>query len=148
MAVDKSVEVKESRKREKRRPFGVPVSRLGVSQDIEGFHLRWVNDEPGRLHAAQESGYSFVEPEEVGRESKDGDSRVKELVGVQRNEKDPMYAYLMKIPMEWYLEDQEHRNTAQDKFDEAIRKGMLDAHPGDNRYIPEGGISYKTTKTK
>lgn len=148
MAVDKSVEVKETRKREKRRPFGVPVSRLGVSQEIEGFHLRWVNDEPGRLHMAQESGYSFVEPSEVGRESQEGDTRVKELVGVQRNDKDPMHAYLMKIPTEWYLEDQDQRNSAQDKFDDAIRKGTLEAHPGDNRYVPEGGISYKTNKIK
>lgn len=139
------VEVKETRKREKRRPFGVPVSRLEVSQGVEGFHLRWVNDEPGRIHLAQESGYQFVEPNEVGRAG-DDENKVKELVGVQRDDVTPMFAYLMKIPMEWYLEDKEARDSAQDKFDDAIRKGALERQSGDGRYVPNGGITYQTNK--
>lgn len=143
MAVDK----KEVRNLEKRRPFGVPVGRLGISREIEGFHLRWINDEPGRIAMAQESGYSFVGPDEVGRTSTEED-KVKELVGVQRDEKTPLYAYLMKIPMEWYLEDKELRDQVQDKFDDAIRKGSLEKQAGENRYVPDGGITYKTNRTK
>lgn len=133
---------KEERTRAKRRPFGVPTSRLGVYKEIEGFHLRWVNDEPGRLSLAQESGYEFVAPEEVGRS--DEGTQVKELVGVSRDEVTPMYAYLMKIPMEWYLEDKQARDLIQDKFDDAIRQGQLERQAGDGRYVPDGGISYKT----
>jgi hypothetical protein len=127
------------RKQEKRRPFGVPVSRLSVSQEIEGYHLRWINDEPGRIALAQESGYSFVEPHEVGRT---GEDKVKELSGVQRDERTPMYMYLMKIPMEFYLEDRNVLKSQQDNIDDAIRGGKLVS--GENRYVPEGGISYKT----
>jgi hypothetical protein len=132
----------ETRKREKRRPFGVPVSRLGVSKEIEGYHLRWINDEPGRIALAQESGYEFVTPEEVGRA--DEGTQVKEHVGTGRDDVTPMYAYLMKIPMEWYLEDKQARDLIQDQFDDAIRKGQLERRAGDGRYVPDGGISYKT----
>lgn len=136
-------EKKTTRTREKRRPFGVPVSRLSIAYEIEGYHLRWINDEPGRIHQAQESGYEFVEPQEVGRDARE-DNRVKELVGTQRNDSDPMFAYLMKIPMEWYLEDRDAVNAQVDKVDEAIRNGTLEKRAGDGRYVPSGGISYKT----
>lgn len=137
----------EVRAQEKRRPFGVKTGRLAVSQEVPGFHLRWVNDEPGRLHLANESGYQFVTPEEVGRAPTD-DDKVKELVGVQRDGKNPMYAYLMKIPMEWYLADREEVGKIQDQFDDAIRSGSLERRSGDGRYIPEGGITYKTNKQR
>lgn len=133
----------QERQRSKRRPFGVPTSKLSVNEFIDGFHLRWINDEPGRIAQAQDSGYQFVEPNEVGRVSKE-DNKVKELVGVQRDEKTPMYAYLMKIPMEFYLEDRELMNQQLDEIDNAIRGGNLDRQRGDGRYVPEGGISYKT----
>ncbi len=135
-------EVKTTRTREKRRPFGVPVSRLSIAQEIEGYHLRWVNDEPGRLHQAQESGYEFVEPAEVGRSDRD-DNRVKELAGTLRDGS-PMFTYLMKIPTEWYLEDRELVNQQADKIDDAIRSGRLEKQNGDGRYIPSSGITYKT----
>lgn len=143
--VEKKVEntVKTERQRQKRRPFGVPVSKLSVNELIEGYHLRWINDEPGRIANAQDSGYLFVEPSEVGRESRE-DNKVKELVGVQRDEKTPMFAYLMKIPMEFYLEDRQLLNEQLDEIDNAIRGGKIDRQAGDGRYVPEGGISYKT----
>jgi hypothetical protein len=143
--VEKKAEntVKTERQRQKRRPFGVPVSKLSVNGLIEGYHLRWINDEPGRISNAQDSGYSFVEPSEVGRESRE-DNKVKELVGVQRDEKTPMFAYLMKIPMEFYLEDRALMNEQLDEIDNAIRGGKIDRQVGDGRYVPEGGISYKT----
>jgi hypothetical protein len=136
--------VNEVRKSEKRRPFGVPVSRLSVSVEIEGMHLRWINDEPGRIPHAQESGYAFVSPEEVGRVSREADERVRELVGTHRDQKTPMYAYLMKIPMEYYLEDRAVLNEQVDDIDDAIRKGRTDRPLGSDRYVPDGGISYKT----
>lgn len=151
MEVEKKEEVKETRLKEKRRPFGVPQSRLTIDASYldPAFHYRWINDEPGRLPLAQQASYQFVTPDEVGRVSVDrDDNRVKEIVGVARDEKTSMYAYLMKVPMEYYLEDQAARSTAQDKFDEAIRQGTLEARPGDGRYVPQGGISYKTNKIK
>lgn len=131
-----------TRSQEKRRPFGVPVSRLSIFKEIDGYHLRWINDEPGRLALAQESGYTFVEPSEVGRASND-DNMVKELVGTQRDNS-PMFAYLMKIPMEYYLEDRNLMDNKLDKIDDSIRRGNYERQSGDGRYVPDGGITYKT----
>ena len=143
MAV-KEEQVKEVRTREKRRNFGVPVSRLSVAKEPEGFHLRWINDEVGRLALAQESGYQFVEPAEVGRAPTE-DNKVKEFTGsAQRDGVTPMFTYLMKIPLEWYLEDKQVRDGLQDKFDDAIRNGTLERSPG--QYVPSGGIKYTTNK--
>lgn len=128
------------REQQRRRKFGVPQSRLDVLETIEGYHLRWINDEPGRLEIAQDSGYTFVDPSEVGKSARE-DSRVKELVGVQRDDKTPMYAYLMKIPMEFHLEDKDAMNSQLDQIDDAIRGGKLVSR--DNGYVPDGGISYK-----
>jgi hypothetical protein len=128
--------------RKKRQPFGVARSKLGVNKTISGQHLRWVNDEPGRVQQALDGDYSFVTPEEVGREASP-DNKVKVLAGVQKNG-DPMYAYLMKIPEEYYLEDKEYSVKQLDAIDDAIRGGRLDKSVGDGRYVPEGGISYKT----
>lgn len=145
MEVEQTEEIKQERKREKRRAFGAPKSRLSVNKEIEGFHLRWINDEPGRIQEALNSDYSFVTPEEVGRVPVDrDDQKVKELVGVGRDDSTPLYAYLMKIPQEWYEEDKIERGSLQDKFDEAIRQGALEKSP--NQYVPAGGIKYQTLK--
>ena len=138
MAVDKKTE----RTQQKRRPFGVAQTRLAVNKEIEGYHLRWINDEPGRVEQAMESGYSFVEAEEVGKVARE-DNRVRELVGVARDEKSPMYAYLMKIPQEFYLEDRGIIENQNKQIENAIKQGKINQSAGDGRYVPSGGISYK-----
>ena len=140
MAIDKKT---NERAQVKRRPFGVPVQRLGVSKDIPGYHLRWVNDEPGRVEQALESGYQFVDPEEVGKVARE-DNKVRELVGVARDDRNPLYAYLMKIPEEFYLEDRAVLENQNKSIENAIKSGKLNSQSGDGRYVPEGGISYKT----
>jgi hypothetical protein len=143
--VEQDKEVTKVRSLEKRRPFGVPVSRLGVNKEIEGYHLRWVNDTPGRLAMAQQSGYEFVAPEEVGRIPFDrDDQRVKELADTTSKDGLPTYAYLMKIPQEWFEQDKDIREEQQDQFDDAIRAGTIESRAGDGRYVPKNGISYKT----
>lgn len=143
MTEEKKTVAKAARANEKRRPFGVKVGRLAIFEDIPGYHLRWINDEPGRLNLADQSGYSFVSPEEVGRAPTES-GRCVELVGLQRDNSTPMYAYLMKIPMEWYEEDKAAREQLQDNFDNAIRAGQLDRQNGDGRYVKN--VTYKTNK--
>jgi hypothetical protein len=136
----KMAEQKETKvTRNKRIPFNVPRTKLSVDVEIEGYHLRWVNDVPGRIHQAEQAGYQFVEPKEIG--STDEGTRVSVLGGVQKNGS-PLIQYLMKIPMEWYLEDKKLASDHLDEIDRAIRGGKTDgAHA--NRYVPEGGISIK-----
>jgi hypothetical protein len=135
--------VSEVRTLEKRRPFGVANSKLGINREIEGYHLRWINDTPGRLAMAQDSGYEFVTPDEVGRVPLDREkTKVKELVDTTSKDGNPTYAYLMKIKQEWYEEDKKIREEQQDQFDDAIRAGSIENSAG--RYVPKGGITYKT----
>ena len=44
----------------------------------------------------------------------------------------------MKVEQEFYDEDQARLQGEVDKFDRAIKRGELDAKPGDKRY--NGGI--------
>lgn len=125
--------------RTSRVPFGVPRTKLDVPMELPGKHLHWINDTPGRIMEAQRGGYEFVNPKEIGIGDKE--SKVKRLVG--RNEDNtPMYAYLMKIDLDWYEEDQKVLHRQADAFDEAIKRGKLDEKPGDNRY--DAGISVST----
>lgn len=129
---------KTTAKREKRIPFGVPQTKLSIPQEIDGFHCHWVNDQNGRIFQAERGGYSFVEPAEVGIPS--DESRVKVQAGTLKDGS-PMFSYLMKIPMEWYLEDQASGQKQLDTIDRAIQSGKFETT--NNNYVPEGGISIK-----
>ena len=133
---------KNERSQEKRRPFGVARQRLTVNQDIPGYHLRWIVDEPGRIEAALEAGYTFVEPSEVGKQARE-DNKIRELSGVQRDDKTPQYSYLMKVPEEYYLEDRAAIEKQNKDIERAIKGGKVNPEANDGRYIPDGGISYK-----
>lgn len=139
--VKEEVKVQPKPTRNKRVPFGVPQTKLSVNNTIDGFHLHWVNDENSRLFQAEQGGYQFVDPSEVGVAG-ERESRVKVLVG-SNADGSPMFAYLMKIPMEYYLEDQQILQGQLDQIDKAIRSGKFDEKAGDARYVPKEGISYK-----
>ena len=117
--------------REKRVPFGVARTKLEVPMTLEGFHLHWVNDSPGRVMEAQRGGYTFVDPKEVG--ATDSGSQVKRLVGKDESGA-ALYAYLMKIEIGFYNEDQGLIQAEVAKFDQAIKRGTLEQVAGDNRY--------------
>jgi hypothetical protein len=135
-------ETKTTQLRNKRKPFGVPRSKLSVEKQDPAFHYRWILDAPGRIQEAIEGDYSFVEPSEVGREP-NGEN--KEFVRGDTNpDGSAQRQYLMKIPREFYEEDKKEAQSHLDQIDAAIRGGKLSQVAGDNRYIPDGGISIKT----
>ncbi|HMZ55836.1 MAG TPA: hypothetical protein PLT48_13370 [Nitrospira sp.] len=118
-------------RRPERIPFGVPQSRLNVPLQIPGYHLHFINDSPGRLQQAQLGGYTFVAPSEIGLSG--AETQYKVLAG--RNEDgSAMYAYLMKIELEFYEEDQRFHQKTVDQFDEAIRRGKIEERGNENRY--------------
>lgn len=123
--------------RKTRTPFGVPKFKLGVPMQIEGFHLHWINDTPGRVQEALSSGYQFVVPKEVGIPTEE--TQVKRLVGTQESG-EPLYAYLMKIELDYYEEDQKELQRQVDMFDNLVRQGKLEQATNDKRYQPGTGI--------
>lgn len=134
-----------SRTRRDRTPFSASRKRLEVryvDKDFEKkFHAHWFNDQDGRVERAQEAGYEFVTPAEVGgvgdREVHSGNtdlnSKVSRVVGRAEGNQ-PIRAYLMKLQREWYEEDQAKKQEANDLVDKAIRAGRAGGAEIGNRY--------------
>ena len=129
--------------RRKRESHGMARYRLSVPQGIEGYYIRWCNDDGREIEWRLQSDYAFVEPNEVGL-SDVTESKVKRLVGVKENG-DPLFAFLMKIRSEWRAEDEREESEMQARIEQQIKGGTI-SNPGEDvstRYIPKGGISLK-----
>jgi len=116
--------------RKKRIPFGVPTSKFPKPDDDDRFHYHVFNDkwakEPGRVVRALKAGYEVCDqdgmPQAVG--TNDDGTAIKGI--------------LMRIPIEYYNEDQKLKMKELDKVDRAIKTGKFNEKGGDNRYIPDG----------
>lgn len=78
-----------------RKPFGTWDQKLSYPSR-EGFHRHWFNDEPGRIIRARDAGYEQVH-DPNGRP-------VSTVVGIGRGGQ-PLVAFLMEIPEEYFRED-------------------------------------------
>lgn len=120
--------------RKARLKWGDPKLRMSVDGDTverlrkEGNMPRWVNDDAkGRINQLQQRGYEFVIDDAVkvgedGAGNTDLGTRVSRIVGTHKNG-DPMRAYLMVQPTEYYEEDQNEKENINKKVDDAIRRG-------------------------
>ena len=97
--------------REERVPFGDPVKRFNIPDD-EKYHYRVFNDnwkkEPGRVKRAQNAGYEVVDDKITGTS-----------VGTNEDGSE-IKAVLMRIPKEWYDEDQAKKAAKLDEVDKQI----------------------------
>ena len=119
---------REKPDRRERVPFGFPQKKLHAPSD-DGFHYRVFNDgwakEPGRIQRAQRAGYEIVEGWET-------------LPVGTNDDGSPIKGVLMRIPDEWYEEDQKAKQREVDKIDEAVKKGTIEKQQSDLRYSPDG----------
>jgi len=116
----------KTRAERKRIPLSVPTRKLEVPA-IPGYHLRWMRGTAQRLLQAENAGFVFVTPEEVelnstllgGDAAHNGNtdlgSRVSVAEGGEVEGGQAVRLYLMKQPMEYYLED---RGILQDRNDQ------------------------------
>jgi len=133
------------------------VEKLKVYGTIPGYHLHIFNEDGARLDEAQRSGYTFVKRDEiqdVGRDvasfNTDPGENVRFVVG-KRDNGNPMYGYLMKIPEEIFQDDQHALEAYNAGVDGAIRRGgvgIKDEATMDTkqRYIPTSGTTYSPDK--
>jgi hypothetical protein len=124
--------------RTKRRILGGSQLKMQTSQRAD--HVRrWVNDIGGRAGEFEAAGYNFVA--EADANSSDVGSRISQVVGSQDNGQ-PMRAYLMEKPKEWYDEDQREKQALTvDRTEEAIKRGNVEGNVGaEGRYVPTQGI--------
>jgi hypothetical protein len=120
-----------ARPRPGRKPFGAQEQTLAWPP-IPGFRLYWFNDTPGRVDRAKEAGYEHVRDPETSSPVKRNVGRGENGAGLQ--------SFLMKIPEEWYREDQAAVNAAESEKLRNIREGKTSAPPGSNQYVPSQGI--------
>ena len=115
-----------------RVPMSSPKAKLNVPE-LAGFHLHWLNDDGNRIPQAIDGGYSFVNQGEtivnssdlagqsVG-EGTDLGSRISVWVG-KKEDGSALRAYLMKIPNEFYREDQNMLQARVDNIHGAMHRG-------------------------
>jgi hypothetical protein len=135
MANEKRTERKE------RIPVNGARDILTVRNKDPNYEYRWVLDIPGRLIKFQDGGWEVVSEDlEVGQKAVDSPSKVGSAI--TKNMGGNKVGVLMRIPREWYNEDQ---MAKQDKVDaleasmqEDLRQGRI---PGtrESAYIPDGG---------
>lgn len=115
---------------ERTRVGGVARGRLNLSKQLPGYQLRLVNDVNGRVEELMDRGYEPVSREEatIGANranigSPEGTiNRVDVGLGVK--------AVLMKIPQEFYDEDQRDKAGEIDRREEALKNPALEGGYG------------------
>ena len=136
-----------------RVPMSIPAPKLAVP-DIPGYHLHWILNDPARINQAMRAGYEFVSEDEVdvantnlaGDMSTSGNtdmgSRVSVLAsGSVGDDGKEQRLYLMKLPQEWWEEDQAKLEAQNENIAASLRGGgdaSSNPHGQENRYIPEG----------
>ena len=119
----------------KEKPQRVPLGRRNVLtvrglDDQENFHYHFFNDEGDRLYQCLEGGYEFVPKVglEIGDQTVDTARGTESVIkkGVGRG----LTAYLMRIPMELYLQDQANKQKIVDELEAGIKnpKGLDGAY--------------------
>lgn len=144
--------VEEKKEMTAKRRERIPLNRNRMKLSVPsrpGYVRRWVNDVPGRLYNFERAGYEFVtDPDLIVGEGDDVSQRpgvgsvVSRMVGSIEATGQPLRAYLMEIPQEYYDEDQAVKAAEVDERENAMRRGQdSQGSPGDGaRYIPKTPI--------
>lgn len=132
-----------------RVPFSGPRDVLSVpGLDNDNFMYRFINDTKGRISRAIEGGYSFcTDVPSIGVPSaetahKSAPSGAVSIRVGQDEAGKSMHAYLMRIPKEFYIEDQEAKQEAINNKEEALYRGFVNNRAGGYGNITTGGKRY------
>ena len=114
------------RERKKRTPVGGARDILTVYGKNPDYEYRWVIDSPGRVQRFIEGGWEVdTENHEIGHNVVDRGSKVGSAV--TKASGDGRTLVLMRIPKEWYDEDQKAKQDRLDALEASMR---ADAHEG------------------
>lgn len=155
-----SVSPEKPRGERKRVPMTLPVQKLEVPE-IPGYHLHWMRGTAARIAQAQNAGYEFVHPDEVGVNNAllggdastsgntDMGSRVSIAEGSDMESGQPVRLYLMKQKMEDFLEDQsllqQRNDSIADSLTAAYRTGQVGGR-GEGETIADASQRYVDPK--
>jgi len=118
MAMEPKAVIDAKKSRPQRTPLG-QRNRLSFDNLDPNFQYRIINDRDDRLKRAQQAGYEFVESDEII-----GDIRVAEGTSIDSRVAKPVgngiTGYLMRIPKEFYDEDQAGKIAEIEKTEAAM----------------------------
>lgn len=123
--------------RETRMPVSGPRDILTVTKKDPNYVYRWVKDQPGRMQRFLDAGYETVVHEtQVGQRTVDSGSRLGSAV----TRLDGAYMLvLMRIPIEWYNEDQDAKQRQVDAMEQALYPEGLQKLERNDSYQPGEG---------
>lgn len=132
----------------KRTPLGVNRQKLVLNSLNDPEHsYRWVNDYGTRIQDALNGGYEFVSAETAGqigvRDVMPANTDLGSGVSMVVERGTGRRAFLMRIPMDLFLEDQKAKQAEVDKVDKAIKGGSIKGLEGRTRVNPEHTMSVK-----
>lgn len=122
--------------RDYREKMGALPGQKLIAGQKTGFVRRWVNDENNNIDEKKAKGYSFVT--EGDEPTTDAGAAKSQLAGTQKSGQ-PLRAYLMEIPEEFYNEDQQEKESRIIDQEDAVREA---AHGGDQGLGGTGSIMY------
>lgn len=139
-AVAKPIELTEKKpaplQRKQRVPVSGPRDILTLSDKDPNYFYRWVKDSPGRVQRFLDAGYEIVKHDaQVGERTVDSGSRLGSALTRQDG---GAVLVAMRIPLEWYNEDQEAKQRILDAKEDALR-GETKIDRGD-KWQPEAGF--------
>ena len=120
---------------ESQKPKRVPIGRRNVLtvkglQDTDEFHYHWFNDVGDRLYNAVEAGYMFVAKTGLAA----GDTNVESARGTEsvmsKGVGGGKKAYLMKIPMEFFIQDKQAKQLEVDAQEADIKANRPEGNYG------------------
>jgi hypothetical protein len=117
----------------RRRLVGTPRNKLEVENQQPGFVYFWINDNGSELSDHIEAGYEFVlktDPEKASADGMTGpsesvDTKVSKIV-----DRHGLKAFLMRIPQEFFAEDEAARSANQHEILEQIESGGISEFDG------------------
>jgi hypothetical protein len=113
--------------------------KLEVHGTVPGYQLAVINDDKNRIREVQMNGWQFVQDDEIDGVNAnvtsfntDPGSLVRFAVGTKENG-EPLYGYLMKLPLEIWEEDQAAKEQQNAKVDSIIKRGRIPGESDDER---------------
>jgi hypothetical protein len=135
-AAEHAAELRAKRTGHQPRPLGGFVKTLDLDGEIPGYHCYICNDEGNKLEQALDHGYRFAQPKEVLRPNgnivsynNDLGDKIRYTVGKSKFG-EPIYAYLLKIPLEIWEEDNAYREEKNLQIDRELQSGNFNAPKG------------------
>lgn len=133
----------------RRQPLNGRAQKLEVFGTIPGFHMYIAKDEGARISLMKQAGYELVQATELegfGAQAYNTDpgGHVRFVLGT-KGSGEPLYGFLMKIPEQFWKEDQAALEKANLDIDDQIRRGLVGATKGgdERRFIKPGEHHYE-----